>query len=180
MAMDINPEDETSYTTQYQEPFLKYVENEYSATNRQVVLIEPELLPRSKLVPFTTVSASGQSSFEPYDLSRNDKEYLTPNNVAETTPRRSDCATRLLTASRLFLNSPPEAPKNRGQIDPNLNDSHSDPMEISRIFWIPDISDWSCQHQQTHSMYADLSNVARKIFSIIPDGVGVEASSSLG
>jgi hypothetical protein len=87
-----------------------------------VVLIEPELLPRSKLVPFTTVSASGQPSFEPYDLSSDDEEYLTPNNVAETTPRRSDCATRFLTASRLFLNSPPEAPKNRGQIDPNLND----------------------------------------------------------
>jgi len=28
-GMDINPEDETSYTTQYQEAFVKYVENEY-------------------------------------------------------------------------------------------------------------------------------------------------------
>jgi len=28
-GLDINPEDETSYTTQYQEAFLKYVENEY-------------------------------------------------------------------------------------------------------------------------------------------------------
>jgi len=27
-GMDINPEDETSYTTQYPEAFLKYVENE--------------------------------------------------------------------------------------------------------------------------------------------------------
>ena len=30
-GMDINPEDETSYTTQYQEVILKHVENEYSA-----------------------------------------------------------------------------------------------------------------------------------------------------
>jgi len=30
-GMDINPEDETSYTTQYQEACLKYVENEYCA-----------------------------------------------------------------------------------------------------------------------------------------------------
>jgi hypothetical protein len=30
-GMDINPKDETSYTTQYQEAFLKYVENEYCA-----------------------------------------------------------------------------------------------------------------------------------------------------
>jgi hypothetical protein len=28
MGMDINPDDETSFTTQYQEAFLKYVENE--------------------------------------------------------------------------------------------------------------------------------------------------------
>jgi hypothetical protein len=32
--MDINPEDETSYTTQYQEAFLKYMENEYCAKHR--------------------------------------------------------------------------------------------------------------------------------------------------
>jgi len=30
-GMHINAEDETSYTTPYQEAFLKYVENEYSA-----------------------------------------------------------------------------------------------------------------------------------------------------
>jgi hypothetical protein len=29
--LDINPEDETSYTTQYQETILKYVETEYCA-----------------------------------------------------------------------------------------------------------------------------------------------------
>jgi len=32
--MDINPGDETSYTTQSQEAFLKYVENEYCAKQR--------------------------------------------------------------------------------------------------------------------------------------------------
>jgi hypothetical protein len=34
-GMDINAEDETSYTTQYQEAFLKYVENEYCAKHRR-------------------------------------------------------------------------------------------------------------------------------------------------
>jgi hypothetical protein len=33
-GMDINPEDETSYTAQYQEAFLKYVEKEYCAKHR--------------------------------------------------------------------------------------------------------------------------------------------------
>ena len=31
MGMDINPENERSYTTHYQEPFLQYVENDYCA-----------------------------------------------------------------------------------------------------------------------------------------------------
>jgi len=35
-GMHINPEDETSYTTQYQEAFLKYVGHEYSAKHRRV------------------------------------------------------------------------------------------------------------------------------------------------
>ena len=96
------------------------------------------------------------------------------------TPGQSDRTARLLTAARLYLNSPPEAPKNWGQINPNLNDYHSDPMEISSTFWILDITDWWRQQEETHSKYADLSNVARDIFSIIPHGVGVEASFSLG
>jgi hypothetical protein len=125
-------------------------------------------------------SASYQSSFDPYDSSNDDEEYLTPNNVAEMTPRRSDRAARLLTAARLYLNSPPEAPKNWGQINPNLNDYHSNQMEISITFWIPDITDWWRQQAEMHSKYADLSNVAHDIFSIIPHGVGVEASFSLG
>jgi hypothetical protein len=53
-------------------------------------------------------------------------------------------------------------------------------MEISSIFWLPDITDWWQQQEETHSKYTDLSNVARDIFSIIPHGVGGEASFSLG
>ena len=62
-------------------------------------------------------------------MSSDDEKYLMTNNVAETTPGRSDRAARLLTAAMLYLNSPPEAPKNWGQINPNLNDYHSDPMD---------------------------------------------------
>jgi len=177
--MDINPEDETSYTTQYQEAFLKYVENEYCAKHRRVPVNKLETVPSSNLVPSATVSGSYQSFFDPYDLSSDDEEYLTPNNVAETTPVWSDRAAPLLTAARLYLNSP-EAPKNWGQINPNLNDYHSDPMEISSTFWIPDITDWWRRQEETPSKFADLPNVARHIFSIIPHGVGVEANFSLG
>jgi len=96
-------------------------------------------------------SGSCQSFFDPYDLSSDDEEYLTPNKVAETTPERSDRAARLFTAARLYLNSPPEAPKNWGQIDPNLNHLHSDPMEIRSTFLLPDITDWRRQQEEMHS-----------------------------
>jgi len=141
-GIDINPEDETSYTTQFKEAPLKYVENEYCAKHQCVPVNEPGNVPSSNLVPSTKALASSQLSFDPYDLSSDDEEYLTPINVAETTPRWSDRAAPLLTAARLYLNSPPEAPKNWGQINPNLNDYHSDPMEISSTFWILDITDW--------------------------------------
>jgi hypothetical protein len=52
-------------------------------------------------------------------------------------------------------------------------------MEISSTFWLPDITDWWRQQEETHSKYANLSNVACNIFSIIPHGVRVEASVSL-
>jgi len=84
-GIDINPQNESSYTTQYQEAFLKYVGNEYSAKHRRVPLNKLETVPSSNLVPSATASGSYQSSFDPYDLSSNDEEYLMPNNVAETT-----------------------------------------------------------------------------------------------
>jgi len=179
-GMNINPEDETSYTTKYQEAFLKYVENEYCAKLRRAPVNKLETVPSSNLVPSATASGPYQSSFDPYDLSSDDEEYLTPNNVPETTPGRSDRAARLLTTTMLYLNSPPEAPNDWGQINPNLNDYHSDTMEISSTFRIPDITDWWRQQEETHSKYADLSNLARDRFSIIPHCVGVEASYSLG
>jgi len=53
-------------------------------------------------------------------------------------------------------------------------------MDISSTFWIADITEWWRQREETQSKYADLSNVARDIFSIIPQGVGAEASLSIG
>jgi hypothetical protein len=101
-GMYINPQYETSYTTQYQEAFLKYVENEYCTKHRRVPVHNLVTVPSSNLVPSATASGSYQSSIDPYDSSSNDEEYLTPNNVAETTPGRSDRAARLLTTARLY------------------------------------------------------------------------------
>jgi len=132
--MDINPDDETSYTTQYQEAFLKYVENEYCAKHRCVLVNKQESLPSSNLIPSAPASGSCQSSFDPYDSSSDDAEYLISNNVAETTPRLSDCAAHLLTGASLYLNLPPAAPNNWGHIDSNLNDYHSDEGQMGSTF----------------------------------------------
>jgi hypothetical protein len=78
------------------------------------------------------------------------------------------------------MNSPAGLPQNWGQINLNLNDYHSDPMEISSTFWLPDITDWGRQQEETHSKYTDLPNVAGDIFSLIPHGVGVHTRFSLG
>jgi len=179
-GMDINPEDETFYTTQFQEAFLKYVENEYCAKHRRLPVNKSENVPNNNLSFSAMASWSGQSSYDRCDLSSDDEEYLMPNNVAETTPGRSDCAVRLLAAARFYFNSLSELRQNWGQINPNLNDYHSDRMESSRTLWLPDITNWWRHQEETHSTYANILNVARDVFSIIPDGVGVEVSFSLG
>jgi len=51
-------------------------------------------------------------------------------------------------------------------------------MEISRTFWLPDITDWWRKQEETHSKYADICNLARDIFSIVSQDVGVETSFS--
>jgi len=85
-----------------------------------------------------------------------------------------------MTPARLHSNSPPAAPKNWGQINQNLDDYHSHRMGISSIVRIPDLTDWWFQQEETHLRYANLFNVARDRFSVIPPAVGVESSFPLG
>jgi hypothetical protein len=148
--MDRNPEDETSYTPQYQEAFLQYIVNEYCAKYRRLPVLKLGTIPDNNLRSSAMSFRSGESSYDPYDLSSDDEEYLMPTNVAETTPGLRDCAVHLLTSARLYLNSPPELPQNWGQINPNLNDYHSNPMEISSTLCLPDITDWWRQQEDTH------------------------------
>ena len=50
---------------------------------------------------------------------------------------------------------------------------------LDPLLTLPDITDCWGKQEETHSKYADLSNVACDIFSMIPHGVGVEDSFSL-
>jgi len=82
----------------------------------------------------------------------------------------------LIDCGKAELDLPVWGTKELGANYPNLNDCHSNQMEISRTFRILDIANWCPEQEDTHSKSADLSNVAHDIFSIIPHGVGVEAS----
>jgi len=171
--MDINFQVETSYTTQHQEAILKYMGNKYCARHRSVTVNTQESLPRSNLVPSGTVLRSCQSFSYPYDLCSDDKGFLPSDTMAQCTPGRSDRVSRLFTAASLYLRSPPEASHNWVQINPNLNDYHFDPTQISSTFQSPDITNWWWQLEELPSKYPDLSIVACDIFSITPPGVGV-------
>lgn len=74
-GMDINPEDETYYTTQYLVVFLKSVENEYCTRHRCVPGIKPDSIPSNNFSLSTMGAESGQSSFNSYYLSSDDEEY---------------------------------------------------------------------------------------------------------
>ena len=120
----------------------------YHHQHRQLSVIKPKKVRSNILFLSATASWSGQFSCDPYDLSSNNEWYLSPGNVAAMTPRQSDCAARLLTATQFNLNSPSEAPMLWGRVNPHLNHYHSDPMEIWNAFSLPHISDgWRHQDE---------------------------------
>jgi len=144
-GIDINPENDPTYTTQYKDPFLKNLLNEYYAKCTELSVMKPETIPSNNFASSRMACRCGQSSFDSYTLSSDGEEYLMPNYIAEATPRRSDSTIRLSTAARLYLNLPPESPKNWGQVNPNYHEYHSNLIEISSTFGIPHISHWLYQ-----------------------------------
>ena len=155
------------------------MENKYCEKHRGVLVNNPYSVPSNNGVTSATGSGSGQSSFDRYDLWSDDEEYWTSFNVAEITLGQVDRTAVLLTATRLYSNSPPEAPKDWGQINPNLNDYHFKPMVTGSWFWIPDLTNWWGHQEVTKSKYTNLCNVARDIVTITPHSVGAEANLSL-
>jgi len=113
-------------------------------------------------------------------VSSDDEEYFMPERTAEITPGQRNCAVCFLTAVRICLDSPSKVKMIWGQVDPSLNDFHSDHMQSSGTFWPLDITDWCRQQAEMHPTFTNLSNVAQDIFSIIPHIVGVKASLTLG
>jgi len=114
-GMDINLEEETSYTTRYHEAILKYVKNENCTNRRGLPVTKPDRIPNNILVSSAMASRFGRSYYDPCDLSSDGEEYSMPNNVAETTLGPSQYAACLVTAARRYLDSPLELPQNWGK-----------------------------------------------------------------
>jgi hypothetical protein len=72
---------------------------------------KPEGLLTNNIFPSAPSAISVQSSFNPYDFSVDDEEYLTANNQAEMTPRQRNRRACLLTDIRLYLNLWSESPQ---------------------------------------------------------------------
>jgi len=58
-GIDINPEEETSFISQYQVVFLKYVDNEYCSKHRLLPVIQPESIQSNNIVLSVKGSRSG-------------------------------------------------------------------------------------------------------------------------
>ena len=72
-GIDINPHNETSYATHYQQAFLKYVATEYLAKYVCLPIIKLDTVPSNNLILASSASRSGQSSLDPQDLSSNEE-----------------------------------------------------------------------------------------------------------
>ena len=59
---------------------------EYCTNPNSLPVIIPERVTTTMLCPSARASGSGQSSFDLYDLSSDDEQYLAPKIVAEMTP----------------------------------------------------------------------------------------------
>jgi len=91
MGIDMDPDDETSYSTQYKEVFKEDVDNEDCSKHWQLSVNKPLTIASNNPVS-TTASGYDQSSFVPTALSSDNDQYSTSKNDAEMTPGCSDRA----------------------------------------------------------------------------------------
>jgi len=107
--------------------------------------------PSDNLFRSSAASASGQCSTDLYELSSKNEEYVMPRQVTEMTPGECTRAVCVLTAPMLNLTLPHELQKHWGHVNQNQNQVHSHPIAITNACWIPDITDWWHQKEETQS-----------------------------
>jgi hypothetical protein len=84
-AMDITSNDKPSYNIQSHETISKKAENKYFAEHRRTSSIQPKSILHRRIFPSPKVSRFVQWSFNSYDVSSNNGQYLTPECFAAIT-----------------------------------------------------------------------------------------------
>jgi hypothetical protein len=177
MGVDWNSED--SFTQQYRNAFLDYIDSTYCSNLNTAAVNKKENVNHDPFGPPVASTASGPGSLsDPLDLSSDDEMYYASQPAQ--TPGRLSHALRLSTAARRYLDEPFVRPHQAGQVNPRLDDHLADPLASTDAFWYPDVLLWWKEQLDLHTEYAILAQVARDVFSVMPHGVGVEASFSLG
>lgn len=118
-----------------------------------------------------------------YGLESSDEEDEPVIQEIHETPRSSSRKSLLMQQARQYLANPRinhELQQYREDYPVGDEMSSNDPEEITASFWYPDVAGWWLKQETTMGEFRDLAKMARDIFSVMPHGVGVEASFSLG
>ena len=177
--MAIASEDGDSYTTQYSNAFLAYWESNY------VNISVGGQVNQNKMENEGGGSESTRNAEKRipriYGLDSSDEDDDLEVIGSSSTPRTTSRKTLLMQQARQYLANAPviiESEQNDYPVGDELL-SH-DPEELTASFWYPDVAGWWLKQETTMGEYRDLARMARDIFSVMPHGVGVEASFSLG
>lgn len=178
--MNIDYRDPASYTFQYTEAFLRYWEANYILSNDSGKI-------KSEMGEEGAILFDDESQHTPDEsiyISDSDDmgfEESVRSTYPIITPARASQRDRMKEVARSYLSTPPVNILAVNQYRPNIDDLKSeDPDEMTAGFWKPDIAAYWLHQEKVCGEYALLSRMARDIFSVIPHGVGVESSFSLG
>jgi len=182
--MGKSSDDSDSYERQYCDAFLSYWENNY--VNNLDSLEGNGTDERKKTRGGGSgrlLGNEGKQIPRIYGLDSSDEEEDDGNEDHRThsTPRTASRKSLLMQQARQYLANG-RANIQSWQHDYPLGEEQmsNDPEEMTASFWYPDVAGWWLKQETTMGEYRDLAKMARDIFSVMPHGVGVEASFSLG
>jgi hypothetical protein len=176
----VDPNSSDSYTWQYKKAFLNYWDQHYVTKIIESTSQNSDNAKSSDKTQLSDTPSEPSNLAYTFDSDSDDNQSLSA--LPTTTPRRTSRRENLLRIAHQYLDNSRVDPASFGQTNPGGDDTDGDtnPDLASGCFWSASVAAW-WKHQVTHvTEYAPLSQMARNIFAVMPHGVGVEASFSLG
>ena len=184
--MNINPKDCESFTAQYTAAFMNYWEEMYVA---------PQCAPKARMEDLNSGETKMDAMYNSSSTSRSaspDVAYFSessddyshgPDTPAypPITSARDLRQVRMMEVASKYINSVNADPAALGPHPPKTDNLKFDnPQELTATFWRPHVTAYWRVQEDSSTEYAPLARMAGDVFSVIPHGVGVEASFSLG